>query len=376
MTGGSKERSETPLEARLKERIRREGPMLVSEYMALCLDDPDYGYYRRQPAIGADGDFVTAPEISQVFGELIGLWCAVVWQQMGAPERLNLVELGPGRGTLMRDCLRAAKIVPGFRASLTVHLVDRNAALRDVQQAALADSGVPFQFHADACDALRSPSQIAGEPTLVLANEFLDAMPIEQWQHVDGAWRTCQVALDATDGGFRFQPDLTPAIAPRSVPPTLKPGEGDIFEVSPAIDALASSLRARADRAPLAALFIDYGHAASGFGDTLQGVAGHSYVSPFHRPGETDLSAQVDFQRFGETCRASGLTTDGPVPQAELLGRLGLVERASRLMSVNPDKAGAIEAGAQRLLAPSGMGSRFLALGVRSAGLAPLPGLA
>lgn len=376
MTGGSEERSETPLEAKIKERIHRCGPMGVAEYMALCLDDPDYGYYRRQPAIGASGDFVTAPEISQVFGELIGLWCAVVWQQMGAPERLNLVELGPGRGTLMRDCLRAAKIVPGFRAALTVHLVDRNAALRDVQQAALADSGVPFQFHADAIDALRSPSQIGGEPTVVLANEFLDAMPIEQWQHANGAWRARQVALEATDGGFRFQPDMAPAIAPPSVPLTLTPSEGDLFEVSPAFDALASSLRARADHAPLAALFIDYGHAASGFGDTLQGVAGHSYVSPFHRPGETDLSAQVDFQRFGETCSASGLMTDGPVPQAELLGRLGIVERASRLMAVNPDKAGAIEAGAQRLLAPSGMGSRFLALGVRSAGLAPLPGLA
>lgn len=374
MTGGPG--SETPLEAKIKAQIRRDGPMSVAGFMAACLDDPDYGYYRRQPAIGAAGDFVTAPEISQVFGELIGLWCAVVWQQMGSPKRLNLVELGPGRGTLMRDALRAARIVPGFRDALTVHLVDRNAVLRDAQQAALADCGMPFHFHADAIDALQLASQVAGEPTLVLANEFLDAMPVEHVQYAGGAWRTRQVAMDAAQIGFCFAPDLESAIAPSPVPQTLNPQEGDIFEFSPVLDALATSLRTRAGFAPLAALFIDYGHMATGFGDTLQGVADQKYVSPFHRPGETDLSAQVDFQSFAGRCRDAGLTVDGPAPQAEFLGRLGIVERASRLMAVNPDKAGAIEAAVQRLLAPSGMGSRFLALGVRSAELAPLPGLA
>lgn len=369
-------RSETALGAKIKALIRRDGPMSVAGFMAACLTDPEHGYYRRRPAIGAGGDFVTAPEISQVFGELIGLWCAVVWQQMGSPKRLNLVELGPGRGTLMRDALRAARIVPAFRDALDVHLVDRNETLRDLQQAALADCGVALHFHADACDALLLPSRIASEPTLVLANEFLDAMPIEQVQFAGGAWRRRQVVLDAAQAGFCFEPDVRSVVEPHPAPDTLRPAEGDIFEFSPAIDALASALRTRAGFAPLAALFIDYGHAASGFGDTLQGVAGHRYASPLDAPGETDLSAQVDFQSFAGRCQGAGLAVDGPVPQAEFLGRLGIVERASRLMSVNPDKAGAVEAGVQRLLAPTGMGARFLALGVRSAELAPLPGLA
>ncbi|MBX9863216.1 MAG: SAM-dependent methyltransferase [Hyphomicrobium sp.] len=369
-------RSETALGAKIKTLIRRDGPMSVAGFMAACLTDPEHGYYRRRPAIGAGGDFVTAPEISQVFGELIGLWCAVVWQQMGSPKRLNLVELGPGRGTLMRDALRAARIVPGFRDALDVHLVDRNETLRDLQQAALADCGVALHFHADACDALLLPSRIASEPTLVLANEFLDAMPVEQVQFAGGAWRRRLVVLDAAQAGLCFEPDLRSVVEPHPAPDTLRPAEGDIFEFSPAIDALASALRTRAGFAPLAALFIDYGHAASGFGDTLQGVAGHRYASPLDAPGETDLSAQVDFQSFAGRCQGAGLAVDGPVPQAEFLGRLGIVERASRLMSVNPDKAGAVEAGVQRLLAPTGMGARFLALGVRSAELAPLPGLA
>jgi NADH dehydrogenase [ubiquinone] 1 alpha subcomplex assembly factor 7 len=366
-------RGETPLETKLKALIRREGPIGVDAYMRACLHDPEHGYYRRRLAIGAAGDFITAPEISQVFGELIGLWCAVVWQQMGAPARVNLVELGPGRGALMRDALRAARIVPGFHGALAVHLVESNAALRAIQEETLAGTGIPLHFHTDA-DALSSAEHLPAAPTLIVANEFLDALPIAQLEFAGGDWRTRTVALGAGDGGLCFAADMTTRATPATQPTDRAAREGDILETCPAHDALAALLAARARHGPLAALLIDYGHAATGYGDTLQGVAGQAHVSPFHAPGETDLSAQVDFRHFAAACASAGLAVDGPLPQAELLGRLGIVERASRLMAANPARAAEIEAGVGRLLAPSGMGSRFQALGVRNENVAALPG--
>jgi len=360
---------ETPLALKLKARIARDGPIGVADYMEACLLDPEYGYYRRRPAIGAAGDFVTAPEISQVFGELIGLWCGVVWQQMGSPPRVNLVELGPGRGTLMRDALRATRVVPGFREALSVHLVDSNAALREVQARTLAETGVPLTFHESVQNV-----HLPDGPTLLVANEFLDALPVAQLVFAGGQWCLRRVTL-ASDGGFAFVADAAAGQAPVAVPGGLAPREGDILELCAHHARLANTLLAtRAARGPLAALFIDYGHAATGFGDTLQGVAGQAHVSPFETPGETDLSAQVDFQSFATACRGTGLVVEGPLPQAELLGRLGLIERTSRLMAANPQRASEIEAGALRLMAPTGMGSRFLALGVRSGDVAPLPG--
>jgi len=371
---------ETPLAAKLKERIRRDGPIGVDDYMQACLSDDEHGYYRRKPAIGAAGDFITAPEISQVFGELIGLWCAVVWQQMGSPARVNLVELGPGRGTMMRDALRASRIVPGFREALSLHLVESNATLRAAQAATLDTCGVPCAFHDDALMALAKSKYIGDEPTIVVANEFLDALPIVQLEFRDGRWCdrvvTCNAARDDLQFGVDPSDGVPHGHAQAFVPARLSPKEGDIFELSVHPSRLATALGARGYRAPLAALLVDYGHAASGLGDTLQGVAGQAYVSPFHAPGETDLSAQVDFERFATAAHSAGLAVDGPVPQGEFLGRLGIVERASRLMAANPSQAAAIEAGAVRLIAPSGMGSRFLAIGVRSPSLAPLPGLA
>lgn len=371
MTSGQRE---TPLARKLKASIRDEGPIGVDAYMAACLQDPEHGYYRRMPAIGVGGDFVTAPEISQVFGELIGLWCAVVWQQMGSPSRLDLVELGPGRGTMMRDVLRAARVVAPFLDAVTVHLVDDNETLRDVQREALAASNVSLHFHREAAEALSGDSRAANGATIVIANEFLDALPVAQFVFADGRWRERHVGLDADDGALCFCSDLDGSEAPETLSASRAPQEGDVLEVCDAHGRLASALGARAAVCPLAALFIDYGHGATGFGDTLQGVQGQAHVSPFHAPGETDLSAQVDFQHFARACQTQGLAADGPVPQAHFLGQLGIVERASRLMARNPDKAGAVEAGVQRIMSPVGMGSRFLAIGLRSTGLPPLPG--
>ena len=370
------EQRETPLAIKLKRRIRRDGPISVAAYMQACMLDDEHGYYRRQPAIGASADFITAPEISQVFGELIGLWCAVVWQRMGSPPHLNLVELGPGRGTLMRDALRAMRVVPGLHAALAVHLVDKNETLRAVQQATLADFGVALAFHTEASRALMMPSNMAPEPTILIANEFLDALPVYQFEYRNGKWRDRDVGLGGGGDQLAFEADMTSSVTPPFLPEDAAPKEGDVFETSTQFSVLADEfLRTRAELAPFAALFIDYGHMKTGLGDTLQGVAGQAHVSPFHAPGETDLSVQVDFERFAAECRSAGLDTDGPLPQGEFLGRLGIMERASRLMAANPDKALAIETGVARLMAPSGMGSRFKAIGL-STGLAPLPGFA
>lgn len=363
MTGDSASRP-TPLALRLADRIGRIGPIPVADYVEACLQDPEHGYYRRQIAIGAEGDFVTAPEISQVFGELIGLWCAVVWQQMGSPASLRLLELGPGRGTLMRDALRAVRLVPAFRDALRVEFVETNTALIDVQRATLADAGVPVAWH----DDLKGDAA----PTIVIANEFLDTLPVEQLIFHDGAWRERLVGLNAA-GDLTFLDGSRAADA--GLPPGLpSPSEGDVLETRRrAFDALARTLAKLGE--PMAGLFIDYGHAKPGYGDTLQAVARHRYAGPFEAPGEADLTAQVDFAAFADALHEHGIACDGPVPQGEFLGRLGAVERASRLMAANPAQAGDIEAAVARLMAPTGMGGRFQVLGIRSVDLGLLPAL-
>ncbi len=353
------------LAQKLAARIARDGPIGVADYMQACLQDPEHGYYRRQTAIGSGGDFITAPEISQTFGELVGLWCAVVWQQMGSPDPVRLIELGPGRGTLMRDALRAVRLVPEFRAALSVELIESNVALVPIQRVTLEHDDVPLQWRAEL--------EPGAGPAIVIANEFLDTLPVAQWVFRDGAWRSRCVGLDAA-GSLAFidgAPQASVAV-PAGVRP---PQEGDILE-SRAVALADFAGKLAAIGAPLAALFIDYGHAQPGLGDTLQAVSAHRYADPLQTPGEADLTSQVDFTEFAAAMNARGLACDGPVPQGEFLGHLGIIERASRLMAANPAKAAQIETGIARLMAPGGMGSRFLVLGVRNRELAPLPALA
>jgi NADH dehydrogenase [ubiquinone] 1 alpha subcomplex assembly factor 7 len=355
----------TPLAEALAARIERHGPIPVSAFMDACLNDPAHGYYRTHRAIGRTGDFITAPEISQVFGELVGLWCAVVWQQMGAPATLHLVELGPGRGTLMRDALRAARAAPAFRAVLNVHLVESNASLAAEQRAALQGEDVATTWHGDV-------SAIApGPPTIVIANEFLDTLPITQWVLRGCHWRERCVGIGDIRQLVLVDGDRNGTL---QLPDTLDvPREGEIFETRRgALAAFAGKLASLGT--PIAMLLVDYGHPAPGYGDTLQAVRAHRYVDPLAAPGEADLTAQVDFSEVAGDMSGRGLSCDGPITQAQFLGRLGIAERASRLMAANPGNAHHIEADVARLMAPGGMGTRFLALGVRTPELAPLPG--
>ncbi|MDX2309284.1 MAG: SAM-dependent methyltransferase [Hyphomicrobium sp.] len=366
-------RRETPLAAKLKARIRRDGPISVRDYMAACLADPEHGYYVARDPIGRAGDFITAPEISQIFGELIGLWSAVVWQQMGSPPRLALIELGPGRGTLMVDALRATRRVPGFHAALSVHLVETNERLRASQLSRLTGSGVPMTWHTQAREfALDTPS-------IVIGNEFLDTCPVDQALEVGTQHLRRGVDLDA-EGRLQFVPlSHDGTRAGQNAGRERDARDGAIVETQDFT--VLDQLRAALGQHHVAMLFVDYGHIGPSTGDTLQAVRGHESEHPLTSPGEADLTVQVSFSQIADMARrattaAPGLAVDGPVSQAEFLGRLGIIERASKLMSANPEKAAAVESGVLRLLAPQGMGGRFKAVGLRSADLPPLPGFA
>jgi SAM-dependent MidA family methyltransferase len=342
----------------LAERIRREGPMPVDRYMQACLGDPLYGYRHKPQSIGRAGDFVTAPEISQVFGELIGLWCAAVWEGMGKPAPVRLVEPGPGRGTLMGDALRAASVMPDFLAAASVHLVEVSPPMRRLQRQAQRQAP-PIEWHETA-------DEVPPGPAIIVANEFLDALPIRQLVYDGRAWRERVVAL-APDGRLSLAAGGTVEFRSHA-----SAAPGAIAEVRPGEDALLAALAARP--APLVALLVDYGPAEAALGDTLQAVRHHAYVDPLAEPGTADLTAHVQFAALAAKARAAGLAADGPLTQAEFLGRLGIVERTARLMAANPARAAEIEAATQRLMSPGGMGQLFKALAVRSPGLpAPPP---
>lgn len=358
-------RRATPLAQRLKQRIASTGAISVSDYMSACLWDEHSGYYATRDVIGGSGDFITAAEISQIFGELIGVWAGVVWQQvLGAPQPVTLVEYGPGRGTMMRDMLRATRVIPGFMPSVNVHLVEASLTLEKTQRATLAEIKAPMTwghsligFHA---------------PAIIIANEFLDAWPVDQWIKTEYGWRQRGVGLD-TAGELAFcilqTSDATGALD-RVYPDA---AFGTIVE-SQRPERFAEALRTLSQQGPFAALIIDYGYAMASAGDTLQAVRGHLYEHVLTSPGEADISAHVSFYELASVLHAAGLQIDGPTTQAEFLGALGIVERASRLMHANAPRAGEIEAGVARLIAPQGMGTRFKVIGVRSGGLPPLPG--
>ncbi len=332
--------------------------------MQRCLFDPDLGYYRSRQALGARGDFITAPEISQIFGEIIGLWTAVTWRQMGEPP-VALVELGPGRGTLIADALRASGIVAGFREAASLHLVEINPILRRTQAGALSDSGFHPTWH-------ETPATLPRGPRIIIANEFLDTIPCRQWEASNGRWLERFIGVNET-GQLQYALQFTEP-PPKALERTASaPAPGTVLtalDYAPLVDTLFCGLGG----APHAALFIDYGHTRPGPGDTLQAVRGHAYEHPLTSPGEADLSTGVDFSAFAQACLDSGSAIDGPVTQEAFLGALGIIERSERLMANNPTHAQIIEMAVARLISPEAMGHRFKVIGVRHPSLPPFAG--
>jgi NADH dehydrogenase [ubiquinone] 1 alpha subcomplex assembly factor 7 len=306
------------LETILQEMILESGPISLDRYMSLALGHPVYGYYRTKVAIGAKGDFITAPEISQMFGELIGLWCVEVWRLMGAPDRFNLVELGPGRGTLMADAVRAAKVAPEFLDALEVDLVEISLPLRDIQRAALEGCGVKVAWRA-------SVDEVPPGPAIFIANEFFDALPVRHYVHQDGGWRERLVGLDENGRlSFGLGGAHEAAIAARGEP-------NDILEVGVAASRLMTQLAVRIVTQGGALLALDYGYTEPARGETLQATRAHQFVDPLTDPGEADLTSHVNFSGLIRAARGAGAAVHGPVDQGRFLTRLGIFERAAML---------------------------------------------
>ena len=341
------------LERELRAMILDEGPLSIERYMQLCLQHPLHGYYTTREAIGRAGDFITAPEVDQMFGELLGLWAAQVWLDGGAPAPVRLVELGPGRGTLMADALRATRIVPGFHEALRVDMVETSPRLEAAQRAALAGLAPPVVWH-------RTIEEVPAGPALILANEFFDALPVRHYVRGPQGWHERVVGLDVDDklafGAAREPVEIEAA--------TGEPGQ--VLEVGHAGLRVMAGLAARIATQGGALLVCDYGHAASGLGETLQALRGHAYADPLADPGEADLTTHVDFAALARTAVAAGAVAHGPVEQGVLLQRLGIVSRADTLKRrADARQAQAVDAALHRLASPeSCMATLFKVLAV------------
>ncbi|MEM6748429.1 MAG: SAM-dependent methyltransferase [Pseudomonadota bacterium] len=362
----------TPLEERLLETIADHGPIRVGDFMTDALIHPQHGYYATQKALGATGDFTTSPEISQIFGELIGGWLVHSWEAMGGPSQFNLVELGPGRGTLMADILRTANVRPRFLKSVHVYMIEASGRMRYSQKRLLADTGCRITW----ADKLED---VPPAPLLVVANEFFDCLPIRQFMRMaepaDKPWRERLVGL-----GKGGDPRLSFVLSPDSYPdmPGMPRGAmpEDIFETcavgGEVVSEIASRLREHKGRA----LIIDYGHGRSGYGDTLQAIRQHKPWPVLESPGLADVTAHVDFAALGRRGRQEEMRVDGPVRQADFLERLGLRERLARLEPAIEDetKRADFRKGALRLVDREGMGELFKVMSISSPGASAPPG--
>nr|WP_249150663.1 SAM-dependent methyltransferase [Bradyrhizobium sp. JYMT SZCCT0180] len=343
--------------------------MPVWRYMELCLMHPEHGYYVSRDPLGREGDFTTAPEVSQMFGELLGLWAASVWRAIGSPPALRLVELGPGRGTMMADALRALRVLPPLYQSLSTHLVEINPVLREKQSATL--SGVRNLSWHDSID------DVPEGPAVIFANEYFDVLPIHQVVKRETGWHERVIKID--DGGklvFAAADEPTPRFEVLLPPLVRAAPVGAVFEWRPDAEIMKIAKRVREQDG--AALIIDYGHLRSDAGDTFQAIARHSFADPLKNPGQADVTAHVDFQALVRAAEDMGARAHGPVTQGEFLKRLGIETRALTLMGKTTPEVSADISNALKRLTDSGrggMGSMFKVLAITEPHLTSVAGL-
>ncbi len=342
--------------------IRAAGPISVADYMAMCLFDPGDGYYTTREPFGVKGDFITAPEVSQMFGELVAVWLVQAWEAIGRPAPVTLAEIGPGRGTLMKDIVRTvARIAPDLATKATFALIEASPRLTEVQRQTVGQSGVSITWHA-------TPATLPDQPLLIVGNEIFDALPFRQFVKADGKWLERAVGLD-DHGQFHFgigAATLGSDTLPRGGD---NAPDGSIFEIAPPREALMAEIAARLARNGGAGLFFDYGHLQPGLADTFQAVRKHRSEGVFDNPGEADLTSHVDFSALAGTARAHGLAYHA-ITQGDFLLGMGLIERAGRL-GQDADEAARekISAAVERLAGPDQMGSLFKTLAVLPKGL-------
>jgi NADH dehydrogenase [ubiquinone] 1 alpha subcomplex assembly factor 7 len=345
------------LARKLAEHIRETGPMTVADFMAACLHDPQHGYYATRPLIGGgDADFLTAPEASQMFGELIGLWCAHEWDVMGKPA-LNLIELGPGRGVLMEDAWRATRRIEGFHDAATIVFVETSAPLRDEQA-----RRVP---HAEWATRLEDAPP---GPSLIIANEFLDCLPIRQFIRGESGWHEKLVGLSEAEDLIFGLSSAIPGPEEDDIE------EGAVREIAPGLDAVIYEVERRLHAAPGRALFIDYGYVTPEGADTMQALSRHQKVDPLDMPGEADLTAHVDFARVAHLAREAGLHVAGPIPQGRFLHTLGIDMRVEMLSRANPAHAQRVAREHHRLTHADEMGALFKVICLSTPNLPPPAG--
>jgi SAM-dependent MidA family methyltransferase len=358
----------TLLKQRIVELIAALGPIPVNEYMALCLFDPREGYYTNREPFGAAGDFITAPEVSQMFGELIAVWLYQAWSAIGRPLPVTVAEIGPGRGTLMKDMLRTfERLDAEFFGNTAFAMIEASPRLTEIQKQTLAHTRATVYWH-------ESIATLPQNPLLIVGNELFDAIPIRQFVRTGSGWRERMVGLDNEE-------NLTFFAGAASLDPSLLPGsahdapEGAIVEVAPARSSLMDLIAARIAADGGAGLFIDYGHLDPGIGDTLQAMKGHAYQDVLAKPGEADLTAHVDFAALAETAKAHGLATR-LARQGDFLISMGLLERAGRLgANANEATRERISGEVERLAGPAQMGDLFKVLAIlpKDASNVPFP---
>jgi SAM-dependent MidA family methyltransferase len=350
----------------IREIIAQDGPISVERFMALALTHPVKGYYTARDPFGAQGDFVTSPEISQMFGELIGLWAADVWERLGAPAEVRLVELGPGRGALMADFLRASQVLPDFHAALDVHLIEASDRLVERQRGALAACGRPVSWR-------HTVEDVPPGPAIFIANEFFDALPVRHFVKTAQGWRERLIGLDA-QGQFAF------GLADE-IETLLKPDaqDGAVLEINAAAQRLMQQIATRIVAENGVLLAVDYGYLRTGFGETLQAVKAHQFVDPLAEPGMADLTTHVDFSALARAAASANAEVHGPISQGRFLEQIGIVQRAETLKSrASEDQKATIESALARLTAmgPTDMGALFKVLAVTRRGMTDLPGFA
>lgn len=344
--------------------------MSAAEYMSLCLLDPKDGYYPTRDPLGSDGDFITAPEISQMFGEVLGLWIIQSWKDMGSPGGFNLVEMGPGRGIMMSDILRALQLAPDCLENLSVYLIEASAALQAVQGKTLADSPAPVYW-------VNSLDDVPLGPTVIIGNEYLDCLPIKQFVQTDRfaeekGWRERLITLDPDSGELTFalaQDPVSGPVAETFPKAHLEAKNDELLETCPAAHQTLDAIREKFQVSPGRALFIDYGPETTEFGDTLQALKRHEKVGVFSDPGNTDLTARVDFAALGEFAETIDLAYMPAVPQSEFLSKIGIEMRAASLARAKPASKAKIARQLERLTGETQMGQLFKAICFQSHGL-------
>lgn len=352
------------LAEQINTQIIATGPMSLSTYMRLCLTHPTLGYYKNDDPLGKSGDFITAPEISQMFGEFVGLFISNLWRNIGQPKRFKLVELGPGRGTLMQDAMRVMARVEGLSDAIELILVETNKALVEAQEQRLGSYNPQWIAEIEELDS-------SEDPLIIIANEFFDALPIKQYQKHQGKWHERAIGLREGQRAWGLSPTpLPPSLLPV---PVRNADDGAVWESGQVGVEVMSEIAKRLVKRGGALLAIDYGYAHTQTGDTFQAVAKHEFADPLLEPGEADLTAHVDFEALSHAATEAGANAMPLITQAQFLQRLGIDERSTSLAAANPELANDIHGAKERLTGEKQMGNLFKALAITAPGVVPYP---